>query len=67
MAASQGRIENHIAVGPGADRVDALSRAAIETRYPDNWREVAESEMREMMSLSDEAASILRPRLPTVD
>jgi HEPN domain-containing protein len=45
------------------DRADALSLSGIQIRYPDNWRDVPDSEMREMMALADEFAMILLPRL----
>jgi len=47
-----------------SDRADALSRAAIETRYPDNWREVSDIEMQQMVTLADEAAMIVLRLLP---
>jgi len=46
-----------------ADRADQLSLSGVEIRYPDNWREVPENEMREMIALAEEFAAVILPRL----
>ena len=46
-----------------SDRADALSLAGVEIRYPDNWRDVSDVEMREGIELAEEFATILLPRL----
>ena len=46
-----------------ADRSDHLSDHAIRSRYPGKWREIDDSEMREMIELSKEFAAILLPLL----
>ncbi len=46
-----------------ADRSDRLSEHAIRSRYPGNWRDIDDSEMREMIDLSREFAAILLPLL----
>jgi len=45
------------------DRADALSLLAVEFRYPDNWRDVSDSEMSKMMALAEDFAAILPPLL----
>jgi HEPN domain-containing protein len=47
-----------------ADRADSLSAHAVQTRRPDDWREVGESEMREMVELAKEIGAVLLPLLP---
>ena len=44
-----------------ADSSDRLSEHAIRSRYPGNWRQIGDSEMREMMKLSKEFAAIILP------
>jgi len=46
-----------------ADRADALSLAAVEIRYPDEWREVPIEEMRQMVDLANEMAGFIQPLL----
>jgi HEPN domain-containing protein len=46
-----------------SDRADALSLSGVEIRYPDNWRDVTDSEMREMITLAEEFSAILLPHL----
>jgi hypothetical protein len=50
-------------LGALCDRADALSLSGVEIRYPDNWRDVSNSEMREMIALAEEFGAILLPRL----
>ena len=53
------------ALEPLADRGDRLSIAGVEIRYPDEWREVTEAEMRQMIELTEEFAAVLLPLLGT--
>ena len=46
-----------------ADRADALSFHGVEIRYPDDWRDVPEAEMKEMLALTNEFAAIILPLL----
>ena len=50
-------------LGALCDRADGMSLAGVAIRYPDNWREVSEADMKDMMALADEFAAILLPRL----
>ncbi len=50
-------------LGPLADQADGLSIHGVENRYPDDWREVPESELAEMLALADRFAAIILPLL----
>jgi HEPN domain-containing protein len=46
-----------------SDRADELTIHAVQSRYPDDWQNIEESDVREMMQLSREFAAILTPIL----
>ena len=50
-------------IGPLSDRADLLTDHGVQTRYPDDWREIEESEMNEMVELAREFGRILLPKL----
>ncbi len=46
-----------------ADASDALTAHGVETRYPDDWREVEPTEMNEVVELARQLGKILHSRL----
>lgn len=50
-------------LGGIADLADQLSYHGVETRYPDDWREIGIDEMNEMIALAKRFAELLMPRL----
>lgn len=46
-----------------SDRADELTIHAVQSRYPDDWRNIEEIEIREMIQLSHEFSAILEPIL----
>ena len=50
-------------LSPLADASDALTAHGVETRYPDDWREVEPTEMNEVVELARQLGKILHSRL----
>lgn len=44
-----------------ADRADELSAHGVQSRYPDDWHEISQTEMCEMIELAERFAEILAP------
>lgn len=50
-------------LSPLSDRSDALTYHGVQTRYPDNWRQIEKVEMNEMVDLAKEFGEIILPKL----
>jgi HEPN domain-containing protein len=50
---------------PLVDASDSLTAHGVAGRYPDDWREIGEEEMEEVLRLTEEFRKILLPKLPT--
>lgn len=46
-----------------SDASDALTAHGVETRYPDDWREIEPTEMNEVVELAKQLGEILRSKL----
>ena len=46
-----------------SDRADLLTSHGVQTRYPDDWQDIPEEEMRDMVNLGKEFAEIILPKL----
>jgi HEPN domain-containing protein len=52
-------------LSPLIDRADALTAHSIQSRYPDEWHEIKDAEMRDIVEAARTFASALLPRLQT--
>jgi len=50
-------------LAPLKDAADSLTAHGVSGRYPDDWREIAEDEMKEILDLTAEFRKILLPKL----
>jgi HEPN domain-containing protein len=48
---------------PLKDSADALTAHGVASRYPEDWREIGEDEMREMIELAIKLRNILLPKI----
>jgi HEPN domain-containing protein len=48
---------------PLMDASDALTVHGVSSRYPDDWREIGESEMQQVLQLTAELRAILLPKI----
>jgi HEPN domain-containing protein len=46
-----------------SDRADLLTSHGVQARYPDDWREVPEKEMNDMVELAKEFRAVILPSL----
>ena len=54
-------------LGSLADRADALSLHGVESRYPDDFRLIPDSEVKEMLALAEQFAAIVLPLVSAGD
>jgi len=50
-------------LSPLKDTADMLSEHGVQSRYPDGWREIEQSEMSEMVQFAKEFRRLLIPHL----